>query len=59
MVFVGMGFLMGAHAADVAWNFGSTNPGSTAPTSGTPVPNLTIGGITQGTIAITSGSGTS
>jgi hypothetical protein len=50
---------MSAQAADVVWNFGSTTPGTTSPTSGTPVANLIIGGITQGTIATTSGSGTS
>lgn len=50
---------MSAQAADVVWNFGSTTPGTTSPTSGTPVANLTVAGITQGTIATTSGSGTS
>ena len=59
MVWVGMGFSSGVHAADVVWNFGSTTPGATSPTSGTPIANLIIGGITQGTIAITSGSATS
>ena len=59
MVWVGMGFAPAVHAADVVWNFGSTTPGATSPTSGTPIANLVIGGITQGTIATTSGSGTS
>jgi len=59
MVWVGIGFSSGVHAADVVWNFGSTTPGTTSPSSGTPLANLTIGGITQGTIATTSGSGTS
>ena len=59
MVWVGIGFSSGVHAADVVWNFGSTTPGTTSPSSGTPLTNLTIGGITQGTIATTSGSGTS
>jgi hypothetical protein len=59
MVWAGMGFSSGVHAADVVWNFGSTAPGTTSPTSGTPPANLTIAGITQGTIATTSGSGTS
>ena len=59
LVWVGMGFAPAVHAADVVWNFGSTTPGATSPTSGTPIANLVIGGITQGTIATTSGSGTS
>ena len=50
MVWVGMGFSSGVHAADVVWNFGTT--GTLSPTSGTPITNLTISDI-AGTGALT------
>jgi hypothetical protein len=50
LVWVGMGFSSGVHAADVVWNFGAT--GTLSPTSGTPITNLTISDI-SGTGALT------